>query len=100
VAAVVVVGVQEVCQGCGAFGVAGVGAQVGPLVEQGAVEAFDLAIGLRPVGAGEFSGRAEVGECLAPGEALAVGPGVVGEDALDPVDAAQVVAFSSPWISL
>jgi hypothetical protein len=43
VAAVVVVGVQEVCQGVGAFGVAGVWAQVGPFVEQGAVEALDLA---------------------------------------------------------
>ncbi|GAA3597374.1 hypothetical protein GCM10022295_92460 [Streptomyces osmaniensis] len=42
VAAVVVVGVQEVCQGFGAFGVAGVGPLVGPSVEQGAVEAFDL----------------------------------------------------------
>ena len=35
VAAVVVVGVEEVCQCVGAFGVAGVGPQIGPFVEQG-----------------------------------------------------------------
>ncbi len=50
VAAVVVVGVEEVCQRVGPFPVRGVGLQVGPFVEQGAVEAFDLAVGLRPVG--------------------------------------------------
>ena len=87
VASVVVVGVEEVWQGCASFGVAGVGAEVGPFVEQGAVEAFDLAVGLRPVGAGEFAGRAEFGQGLAPGDALAVGPGVVGQHALDPGDA-------------
>jgi hypothetical protein len=68
---VVVVGVPEVCQGCGAFGVAGVGALVGPFVEQGAVEAFASAVGLRPAGAGEFADRAEFGQGLLPGEALA-----------------------------
>lgn len=36
VAAVVVVGVQKVCQGCGPCGVAGVGPLVGPFVEQSA----------------------------------------------------------------
>ena len=86
-AAVVVVGVQKICRGFGPFLVGGVGPQVGPLVEQGAVEAFDLAVGLRPAGAGQLAGRAEVGQGLAPGEALAVGPGVVGQDALDAVDA-------------
>jgi hypothetical protein len=58
VAAVVVVGVVEVCQGFGAFGVRGVGPQVGPFVEEGAVEAFDLAVGLRPVGADLLVGDA------------------------------------------
>lgn len=112
-AAVVVVGVQEACQGGRAFVVAGIGPQVGPLVQQGAVEAFDFAIGLRSVDAGELAGRAEVDECLLPGEALAVGPGVGGQDTFDAVDArrgeegrgpgqkaAQVAAFSSGWISL
>jgi hypothetical protein len=81
---VVVVGVQEVCQ-C-----RGVGPQIGPFVEQGAVEALDLAVGLRPVGARELAGRTQVGKGLLPGEAFAVGPGVVGQDpvdAVDPVDA-------------
>jgi hypothetical protein len=31
--------VQEVCQGCGSFFIAGAGPQVGPFVEQGPVEA-------------------------------------------------------------
>ena len=53
-----------------------------------AVEAFDLAVGLRPVDAGELAVRAEVGQGLLPGEAFAVGPGVVGQDPLDAVDAA------------
>jgi hypothetical protein len=55
VATVVVVGAEEVCQGCRAFGVAGVGPLVGPFVEQGAVEAFGFAVDLGPVGAGELA---------------------------------------------
>jgi hypothetical protein len=46
-----------------------------------------LAVGLGPVGAGELAGRAEVGQGLPPGEAFAVGPGVVGQDAFDAGDA-------------
>ena len=87
-AAVVVVGVQEVWQGRRSIGVAGVGAGVGPLVEQGAVEAFDFADGLRPLGAGEIAGRAELGQGLLPGEALVGGPGIVGRYPLDAVDPA------------
>jgi hypothetical protein len=90
VAAVVVVGVEEVCQGFGPLGVRRVGPEVGPLVEERAVEAFDLAVGLGSVGAGEFAGRAEVGEDVVPGQALAVGPGVVGQDPFDAGDAVVV----------
>jgi hypothetical protein len=79
--------VQEGGQGFGPLGVAGVGPGVGPFVQQGAVEAFDLAVGLRPVGAGAFAGGAEVGQRLVPGAAVAVGEGVVGQDPLDAVDA-------------
>ena len=82
VAAVVVVGVEEVCQGFGAFGVAGVRPLVGPFVEQGAVEAFDLAVGLRPVGPYAFVGDA--GRCEGLGEQLGLVAGaVVGQDPFD-----------------
>jgi hypothetical protein len=70
VAAMVVVGVQEVCQGCGPFVVGGVEPLVGPFVEQGAVEALDLAVGLGAVGAGEFAGGAQVGQGLLNGVLL------------------------------
>jgi hypothetical protein len=79
--------VREVCQGGRAFVVAGAGLQAGPLLEQGAVEAFDLAVGLRPVDARAIAGCAEVGQCLPPGEALAVGPGMVGQRPFDAQDA-------------
>jgi hypothetical protein len=39
---------------------------VGPLVEQGAVEAFDFAVGLGPVGAGALVDDAGGGEQVAP----------------------------------
>lgn len=39
---------------CGALGFAGVGLRVGPFRGQGAVEPFDLAVGLWPVGPGPF----------------------------------------------
>lgn len=81
---------EEVCQGRCPLGVRGVGPQVGPFVEQGAVEAFDLVVGLRPVGTGEFPGRPEVGQGGFPGQALAVGPGVVCQDPFDPGDAGAV----------
>ena len=57
VAAVVIIGVEEVCQGFGALVVRCVGPQ-GPLVEEGAVEACDFAVGLRPVGADLLVGDA------------------------------------------
>jgi hypothetical protein len=54
VAAVVVVGVEPGAESLASFGVRAVGAGVGPFVGQGAVEAFDLAVGLWPVGLGSF----------------------------------------------
>lgn len=82
VAAVVVVGVEEACQGYGAFLAGGVGPPVGPLVKEGAVEAFDLAVGLRPVGADLLVGDAGRGQGL--GEQLGLVAGaVIGQDAID-----------------
>ena len=83
---------------------------VGPAVGQGAVEAFDLAVGLGSVGPGPFVGDAEVGAGVAPGVG-AVGGAVVGQHAFDGdavfgepgdgavQDADAVAAFSSPQIS-
>ena len=66
-AAVGVVGVEEVCQGCGALVVGGVGPQVGPFLQQGAVVPLDLSIGLRAVGPGALVADTGGGQCLAPG---------------------------------
>jgi len=52
VAAVMIVGVEERLVGGDALALAGVGHGVGPFLGQGAVESLDLAVGLRPVGAG------------------------------------------------
>jgi hypothetical protein len=68
--------------GVAAFLLGAVGLCVGPLVEQGAVEAFDLAVGLRAVGAGALVDDAGCGEGVAPG-VWAVAGAVVGQDALD-----------------
>jgi hypothetical protein len=72
-----------------------------------------LAVGLRTVDAGQSAAGAEVGQGIAPGEALAVGPGVsvrtrsmrsmpcaVKKAAARRGKDAQVAAFSSGWISL
>jgi hypothetical protein len=82
VAPVVVVGVEEVSQGVGAFGVAGVRTHVCPFVEQGAVQALHLAVRLRTIGMGAFVDDA----CGAESPAEQPGPiagSVVCEDALD-----------------
>jgi hypothetical protein len=50
VGSVVVVPVQPLGKRCLAFGLLGLGLYVGPFVEQCAVEAFDLAVRLRPPG--------------------------------------------------
>lgn len=87
VASMVVVGVQEVAERLGALAVCGVGPDVGPFLGQGAVEAFDFAVGLGSVGPGVFARRADLGQGVLPGQAFAVGHGVVGQDAFDAVDA-------------
>ena len=80
-AAVVVVGVEPGGESVASLGVGAVGVGVGPFVGQGAVEAFDFAVGLGPVGAGAFVGdvRAEGGGEVAGSVAGAV----VGQDAGD-----------------
>jgi len=78
VAAVVIVLVEPASQrlGPGLFGT--VDADVGPLLQQGAVEVLDLAVGLRAVGPGEA--MADAGSDAEPSEAsAAVGGPVVGE---------------------
>ena len=47
-----IVVVEESLVAVVAFGFAGPGCDVGPFLEEDAVEAFDLAVGLGPVGAG------------------------------------------------
>jgi hypothetical protein len=78
VPAVVIVAVEPAREGGGAGCLAAVDANVGPLLEQGAVTAFDLAVGLRPVGAGATlpDGGGEAG---ATEGGAAVGGAVVGE---------------------
>src|SRR5690242_16255392 len=76
-----VVGVQPGVKRGAPLGLGLVGAGVGPLVEQGAVEAFCFAVGLGPVGADPFVGDAGGGQGLAPGEGLVAGP-VIGHDPL------------------
>ena len=75
-AAMVIVGVQPVGEGCGAFGFAEVGADVGPFLEQGSVESLRLAVGLGPVGPGPSVCDAERGQGVAPGGGVPVGPRV------------------------
>ena len=77
-----VVAVEEVRKCSGAVALAGVGSDVGPLVEQGAVEALYLSIGLRSVGSGSGVRDGELGAKITPSEALVSGA-VVGEDTFD-----------------
>ena len=71
-AAVMIVEMQPAGKRGGAGRLAAVDADVGPLLEEGAVEAFDLAVGMRPVGAGAAmadaggqAGASEVGAAVA-----------------------------------
>lgn len=68
--------------GVASFLLGAVGLCVGPLVEQGAVEAFDLAVGLRAVGPGSLVGDVGGGQHVPPGVGLVAGA-VVGQHALD-----------------
>ncbi len=74
-----VVLVEPVWEGVAPLGLAGVVPGVGPPVGQGAVESFDLAIGLRPVGPCVFRGDAQVVAGVAP-EPGTVGRAVVRQD--------------------
>jgi hypothetical protein len=58
VGAVVIVEVDESVVSVGALSVGGPGADVGPFFEQDAVEAFDLAVGLRAAWPGLLGGGA------------------------------------------
>jgi hypothetical protein len=67
VAAVMVVEVQPLVELAAPLGVGAVGACVGPFVEQGAVEALNLAVGLGSAGADEPWRDARGGERGDPG---------------------------------
>ena len=78
VATVVVVAVQPWFEGGCAFGLTAVDADVGPLLGHRAVEALDLAVGLRPVGPSPL--RADAGGAAGSAEQIAaVGAAIVGE---------------------
>ncbi len=77
-----VVAVEPACTGTGTSGLAGVGPDVGPLFEQGAVEPLDLAVGLWPVGPAVLVEDAVLGEDLVE-EPTSVGEVVVGEHPFD-----------------
>lgn len=77
-----VVAMQPNGERIAAFLFTDVGPGVGPFVEEGAVEAFDLPVGLWTVGAGAFVGDPCIGQCVGS-SARAVAGAVVGQDALD-----------------
>jgi hypothetical protein len=66
VVAVVIVGVEPGGEGLASFLLGAVGAGVGPFFQQGAVEAFDLAVGLGPVRPGALVSDAGRGQLIAP----------------------------------
>ena len=79
---VVVVVVQPVGKGLAAFLLTGVAAGVGPAVSHRAVEAFDLAVSLRPVRPGELRADRQCFAGVAP-QVGPVGAAIVGQDPLD-----------------
>ena len=60
---------------------------VGPFGLQGPVEAFGFAVGPGAVGLDEALNCSKICDCLAEHCGVAVGEGVVGDDAFDPLDA-------------
>src|SRR4051794_5838226 len=85
-----VVVVQPLWQSCAAVGVSGIRPDIRPLLEQDPVEALDLAIRLRPVGARAFVHRA-AGSHGGGEDPVAVAGAVVGEDSRDrKADAGEV----------
>jgi hypothetical protein len=85
VGAVVIVEMEPPLERLGALCVGAVDPDVGPLFEEGAVEALNLPVGLRSAGSGERVGGS--GECLSEGIA-SIARAVVGQD---PFDADAVV---------
>src|SRR5215218_2257362 len=77
-----VVEVQPAGQGAGPGGLGGVDPDVGPFDEQCAVEPFDLAVGLGPVGPGPLVPHAVRGAGRGPLPGPVAGP-VVGQDPFD-----------------
>ncbi|MBG6181375.1 hypothetical protein IWX62_002588 [Arthrobacter sp. CAN_A1] len=75
------------CKGLLAVDAAGEHLAVGPFGSLGVVEAFGLAVGPGAVGFDEALGSAEPGDGLLEGCGVSVGERVVGDDAVDPVDA-------------
>ena len=93
-AAVMIVEVQPARKGGGASRLAAVDADVGPLLEQGAVEALDLAVGLGVVGPG--AARPDASGQAGPLEGVAaVARAVVGEHG-PPADPVLVEPGSRP----
>src|SRR5689334_16261133 len=77
-----VVAVEPAVKGAVAIAVGAIDAHSGPFIVERAVEPFDLAVGLRPVGPGARVGDAELGAEVAPGVAAVAGA-VVGQDTFD-----------------
>lgn len=81
--AVMVVDVQPRRQGLGATLIGRIGSDVGPFLEQGAVEALHLAVGLGVPGLREALDRAALQNRSSERKGTAVHLSVVGEDTLD-----------------
>ena len=69
-------------QGAVAGGVGAVQPPIGPLLQQGAVEPLDLAVGLRPIGSGALVAHTSVGQ-RHPEQPAAVADAVVGQHPSD-----------------
>ena len=79
----VIVEPQPAGEGSMAFGVGVIEPGVGPLLQQGAVEPLDLAVGLGPIGPGPLEPDPQPSGRLSKGQRLGVGLGVVGQHPLD-----------------
>ena len=79
----VIVGVEEPVERSGSGVVGPVGLDVGPLLEQGPVEPFDLPIGLGAAGQNPHVLHTEPCEGVTEGDGTGVGESVVGHHGLD-----------------